>query len=415
MTLDPVAVVGISHHTAPLVRREPFAFSPETVQSILVGIGGEAMLLTTCNRTELYAIESAESLERRLLEAAGGDGGDFLYARVGEEAVGHLFSVAAGLDSMVVGEPQILGQVKRAMADAREAGSLGPVLDELARRALTVGRRVRHETPVGDGLPSIPKVAAGVARVVLGELEGRAVVVVGTGELGGLTARVLERVGVSSIVVTNRTPEPARALAGEVGGRAEPFEHLDELLIDADIAITCTASRTPLLSRERLESIAARRDGRDLVVIDVAVPRDVEAEARSVRGVRLYDLDDLRGWGSDALAPEAIDAARAIVEEEASDFAAWRAGRLAVPTIAALHERAREILELELAGVSGDEAEAMRRFGRRLLRKILHRPVVRLKEGSAEEGERYIRTVRELFALDGEADPGRSRDGGGDG
>lgn len=402
---DPIAVVGVSHHTAPIAVRERFAFPPEIVRRLLESIDGEAMLLTTCNRTELYGLADAASLTRRLREAADVQDDGSLYRYTADEAARHLFSVAAGLDSMVVGEPQILGQVKRAMRDAREVGTLGPVLDELCRRGLTVGRRVRKETAVGEGLPSIPKVATGMARLVLGELEGRTMAVVGTGELGRLTAELLARAGAASIVVTNRTPEPARELAERVGGRTEPFDRLDTVLTRADVVITCTASQKPLLTRDRIEKILRDRDGRMLVVVDIAIPRDVEADVRSMPGVRLYDLDDLRGWGSTAVAPEALEAARAIVEEEASEFTDWRAERTAVPTIRALHARAAEILHRELERVSPEEEEAMRRFGRRILRKVLHEPVVRLREGVAREGEEYIDRVWELFDLDGEPPP----------
>lgn len=405
MTSDPVAVAGVSHHTAPIAERERFAFPDDVARRLLEETGEEAMLLTTCNRTELYSIGDPADLVRRLVDAAGAGSERLVFSRRGEAAVEHLFGVAAGLDSMIVGEPQILGQVKKAMRAAREAGTLGVVLDELVRRALTVGRRARNETALGDGLPSIPKVATGMAKLILGELEDARLLVVGTGKLGDLTARTLSRAGASEIVVTNRTPEPAGELAGRIGGRAEPFDDLDRLLVEADIVITCTASQEPILTPERIEAaVAGRPEDRRLVLIDIAVPRDVDAGVRAIRGVRLYDLDDLRGWGSDAVSPEAVEAARAVVREEAESFAAWRASRAAVPTIRELHDRIERILdlELEIERVSPDEVEAMRTFGRRVLKKFLHRPLTRLREGAATEGEGYLETARDLFGLDGE-------------
>ncbi|MDX1622937.1 MAG: glutamyl-tRNA reductase [Gemmatimonadota bacterium] len=394
--------MGVSHDTAPIAVRERFAFPPGTARSLLEEADEEALLLVTCNRTELYGLADPGELARRLVDAAGVEDDRPVFRHGGEEAARHLFEVASGLDSMIVGEPQILGQVKRAMAEARDAGSLGPVLDELARRALQVGRSVRHRTGVGEGLPSIPKVATGLARLVLGDLEGHTVLVVGTGELGRLTAGQLREAGVSRIVVTNRSPEPAEQLADRIGGVAAPFERLDELMVEADVALTCTAAQEPFLSRERVEAVVAGRDGRKLVLIDIAVPRDVDAGVRAVEGARLYDLDDLRGWGSDAVDPEAVEAARAIVDREAADFARWRASRSAVPAIRALHAKAGDILHRELERVSPEDAERMLRFGRRILRKILHDPVVGLREGVAREGEEYLESARELLGLDGE-------------
>jgi glutamyl-tRNA reductase len=409
VTRAPISVVGVSHHTAGIADRERFAFPADVARTLLDGASEDSLLLSTCNRTELYALCDPEPLLERLVGAAGGAAADrrLLFAHREEDAVRHAFEVAAGLDSMVVGEPQILGQVKRAMRDAREAGSLGSVLDELARRALTVGRRVRHETRLGAGLPSIPKVATGMARLVLGELRGARLLVVGTGKMGGLTARTLARVGADSVVVTNRSFEPAAELAARIGGRAAPFEELGSLLSAADIVICCTASQEPVVDRPCVEAaIEGRPRGRPLVFIDIAVPRDVAADVREVPGVRLYDMDDLRSWSSEAVAPAAIDAARGIVAEEARAFMAWRAARAAVPTIREMHERAEAILDLEVRRVAGAEAERLREFGRGLIRKLLHDPVTRLRAGAATDDGTYIDVARDLFALDHDT-PGR--------
>ena len=403
---ESLCAVGISHKTAPLAVRERFAFSGPAARALLSAADGERLLLVTCNRTELYGVEPSDVLAARLLEAAGREAdGVGLFRLSGAEAARHFFAVAAGLDSMVIGEPQILGQVRRAMSDARSAGALGPLLDELSRRGMAVGRRVRRETELGKGLPSIPKVAVGVARLALGELAGRSLLIVGTGKLGGLTARTLRRAGAGSVAVVNRTLSAAEDLAAEIGGRVEPFESLDSLLARADIVISCTASPEPVLTRARLAAALQARDPASrapLVIVDIAVPRDVEAEARQLPGVRLFDLDDLRGWGSSAVSPDAIAAAEAIVEEETRDFLAWRAARAAVPTIRALQDRADAILERELGRVSPAEADAMRAFGRRLVAKLLHHPMRKLKDHAAAGSAEYLEVARDLFALEGE-------------
>ncbi|MFN2384565.1 MAG: glutamyl-tRNA reductase [Gemmatimonadota bacterium] len=399
MSPQPIHVIGISHRTAPLGERERFAFPAPVARALLAGSDGEAFLLVTCNRTELYGIGAVERLTGDLLQAAGPPAAG-LFALTGPAAVRHLCGVAAGLDSMVLGEPQILGQIRRAMADARAAGTLGPQLDELVRRALTLGRRVRAETALGRGLPSVPKVAAGVARLVFGDLAGRALLIVGTGKLGGLTARTLLRAGATSVTVTNRSGDAAAALAEAVGGRPAPFDALDDLLVAADIVITCTAAQEPVFSRARVAAAAAARPGRPLVMIDIAVPRDVAADARTIPGVRLFDLDDLREWGSAAVAPEAIAAAEALVEQATADYLAWSEGRAAVPLIRALQARADAILERELALLPAGEAGAARVFGRRLLRKLLHHPMRQLRDGAARGGESYLTLAQDLFALE---------------
>jgi glutamyl-tRNA reductase len=400
---ERVSVAGISHKTASLERRERFALQPEAARRMLGELGPEGFLLVTCNRTELYGTHTPEALESMLLAAAGGGASADLYRMADREAVGHLFSVAAGLDSMVVGEPQILGQVKRAMSDARDAGALGAVLGELVRRAIAVGRRARRETDLGTGLPSIPKVATGMVRLVLGELGNRTLLVVGTGKLGYQTAGLLRRSGASEVVVTNRSPDAAQRLAAEIGGRAVAFDALDELLLQTDIVITCTAAPAPILTRERLAAAMAARGERKLVVIDIAVPRDVEPAARSLEGVRLYDLDDLRGWGSSSVAPGTIQRVHGIVGEEVEGFLAWQAARAAVPTIRALRQRAERILDAELGRHPPERSAELRAFGRRLVNKLLHEPLVHLRDGAAAEGESYLSVARDLFGLeDGE-------------
>ncbi len=396
-----ITVVGVSHKTTTLALRERFAFPDQTVAALLAGLEGEALLLVTCNRTELYGTVTTDRLRLALLSAAGVSEETPLFVRHGRDAVRHLLAVAAGLDSMVLGEPQILGQVKAAIAASRRAGRLAAIFDRLGRQALLAGRRVRRETLLGHDRPSIPRVASRVAAGLLGGRDAR-LLVIGAGKVGGLTAGALRDAGIAHVVVTNRTAAPAQDLARSVGGAAAPFAALDDLLLEADLVISCTGSPAPLLDRQRVEQIMTRRAGRPLVVIDLAVPRDVAAEVRDVSGVRLVDLDDLRERAAAAVPPETLAQAEAIVAEETQAFLHWLAGRQAVPTIRALRQQAETILERELAS-SGD-AERMRQFGRRLLNKMLHHPVVRLRDRAGTHGTVYLDVARDLFALDGDSD-----------
>jgi glutamyl-tRNA reductase len=378
MTGPAVNLVGISHKTAPLARRERFAFPTATCREILSRSAAETLILVTCNRTELYGLAGAATLESNLLAAANAGQGPF-YVREGREAVEHLYEVAGGLDSMVLGEPQIL----------------------LTRRAVRVGRRIRGETGVGRGLPSIPKVATRMARLTLGELSGRSMLIIGSGKLGDLTAQTLQRAGAADIVVTNRHSESAERLAQSIGGQAESLGEIDRLLADADIVISCTSSQTPILDRQQLERVVRRRRSpQPLVIIDIAVPRDIEPTAREIEGVHLFDLDDLRGWSSEAVPRKAIDAARDIVAAEAQEFDVWLAGRSAVPTIRALRDRAERIVAAEVERAGPDDQETLRAFGRRVMNKLLHHPTARLKDRAASEGETYVDLARDLFALD---------------
>lgn len=397
-----ITAVGVSHKTAPLPVRERFAFPAEAAERLLVGLSGEALLLVTCNRTELYGTAPTERLRQALLGAADAAPEMPLFVLHSRNAVRHLLAVAAGLDSMVLGEPQILGQVRDALATARRLGRLGAVLDRLGRQALVTGRRVRMQTPLGRDRPSIPKMATRMAREILPDLPAPILLVVGSGKVGGLTARSLRDAGAGSVVVTNRTAETAEALAREIGGRAAPFDTLDQLLGDADIIISCTGSPAPLLDRSRLQRSMAARNGRPLVLIDIAVPRDVAPEVRDLPGVRLYDLDDLHSRAAEAVPPAVVAQAEAIVDQETEVFLAWLAGRQAVPTIQALRRRAESILEEEVARTAAADPERMREFGRRVLNKLLHHPLVRMRDRAASHGPLYLDVARDLFDLDGD-------------
>lgn len=398
-----ISTVGISHKTAPIDVRERFAFTPEEAERIVAALPGEAMVLSTCNRTELYSTLPPSTAGHALAVAAHAPLDTELFVLRGEEAARHLFAVAAGLDSMVLGEFQILGQVKRALVMSRSVGRLGTVLSRLGQRALVVGRRVRRETALGRNLPSIPKVATEVAMERLGDLRSRSLVLIGAGKIGDLTAHALRQAGAPDVVVTNRTFEAAEQLAREIGGRAAPFADLDRLLAAADVVISCTGAPDVILDAARVGGAMEQRGGRPLLLLDIAVPRDVTPDVRGIPGVDLVDLDGLRGHAAGAVAPETIAEAEAIVDAEARAFVAWYAGRSAVPTIQALRGRAEAILEDELGHTDGDR-QRLREFGERVLNKLLHHPLVRLRDGAAAQGEEYLAVARDLFALDEPSD-----------
>ena len=406
-----ITAVGLSHKTAPLAVRERFAFAERAAERLLGGLVGEALLLVTCNRTELYGTAAVEDLRQALLATADAPAETPLFVLHGRGAVHHLLAVSAGLDSMILGEPQILGQVKDALATARRLGKLGAVLDRLGRQALAAGRRVRNETLLGRDRPSIPKAAAALAREAFAQSPGGTMLVIGAGKVGALTAQALWDVDAGVLLVTNRTPAAAETLARAIGGRAAEFGDLDRLLGEADIIISCTGSPRPLLDLDRVRRAMDVRAGRPLVVIDLAVPRDVAPEVRHLPGLRLFDLDDLRGRASHGISPDVVAQAEAIVEQETAEFLAWVAGRQAVPTIQALRRRAEALLEEELAAMTEADPEFLRAFGQRLLNKLLHHPLVRMRDRAATHGPVYLDVARDLFALDATDGTGE-RDGG---
>lgn len=395
-----ISVVGLSHKTSPLAVRERFAFTDHVAERVLAGLAGEALLLVTCNRTELYGTAPVQDLRQALLVAAGASVETPLFVLHGRDAVHHLLDVAAGLDSMVLGEPQILGQVKQALVTARRCGTLGSVFDRLGRQAVATGRRVRSETVLGRDRPSIPRVAAEIAREAGDGVPPRMLLVIGAGKVGGLTARALRETGAESVVVTNRTAERAEALAREIGGVAAPFAALDDLLARADILMCCTDAPVPLLDLPRIQRVMRARRDRALIIIDIAVPRDVAPAVRALPGVRLFDLDDLRARASAGVPPEVIAQGEAIVQQETHAFLTWLAGRQAVPMIQALRQRAEAILESEVARAGTTDPEHLRVFGRRLLNKFLHHPLVRMRDRAGSHGPVYLDVARDLFDLD---------------
>jgi glutamyl-tRNA reductase len=382
--------IGVSHRNAPLELRERLYLADGQATELAQELGG--VVLSTCNRTEVYLIggdrdEARKSLERRSgLELDGA-----LAAWEGGEAVEHLFRVAAGLDSLVPGEGQILGQVREAYEAALGAGTTGPVLNRLFEDALHAGKRVRTEAKLHEMPESVADSAVELAARELGGLDDKRALLFGAGRMSELAARRLKERG-AEVIVSSRTLESAQELAGRLGGRAAPFDAIALELIDADLVISATRCPYPILHAE-----AVRPREKPLVLIDIAVPRDLDPEIGKVEGCTLHDIDSL-GEGLVGREEDVLEAER-IVAEEAARFADWLRSRDAAPVIAALRKRAEEIRSEELARAErrlGELSEHDRRtvetLTAQIVNKLLHAPTVRAKEGAAEP-------LRELFGL----------------
>jgi glutamyl-tRNA reductase len=411
--------LGASHKTAALELREKLALPTGRAARVLGELTEheaihEAVALFTCNRTELYlvtadAVEAENAALAILSRQAGLRPTELLgslYSLRGRDAVEHLFAVTGGLDSMVVGEAEIQGQVKRAYEVALVEGVSGPVSNRLFRDALAAGKRVRTETGIGRSNVSISTVAVQLAAEFLGDLTSRRVLVIGAGDNAELTARALRDRGVETLFVANRRYDRALGLAQRFGGRAVTFEDLPRELEAADIVVSSTGAPHQIVGREELEFVAASRMGRPLVLIDLAVPRDVEPSVRDCPGIALYDMDDLQravARNMDAREAEAAEALL-LVREEVARFQDWMASLDVVPTISALRRRADEVVRQVLReneprweSLSAADRERVEMMARAVVSRLLHEPTVRLKDRSSYH---YLHTIRELFALD---------------
>jgi len=410
-----LALAGVSHHTAPIELRERVAVDSETAATIARTLAGdaegrhEAVVLSTCNRTELYVATpddgAADLADRALLSLAGAEADALApaaYRLADESAALHLFRVAAGLDSLVPGEGEILGQVR----DAFESGAPGPLLDRTFRMALHAGRRARLETAIGESPASVPAAAAALAQQVFEGLEGRRVVLVGAGRTSELTARNLRSRGATVLAVVNRTVERAERLAASLGARAVALDGLVPALADADVVVSSTSAPGLVLHGEELTAALRGRRGRPVLFVDLAVPRDVDPTLAAVDGCFVYDVDDLEAVVSVALdgrRAEAVNAER-IVAAEAERFRAWQASLAVVPAIASLRALAEEIRASELARIEGKLAETERAVvdtvTSQIVNKLLHLPTIRMKEAAvSSEGLVYADVVRHLFGL----------------
>jgi glutamyl-tRNA reductase len=386
--------------------RERVALNPNDAGALARALG-DAVVLSTCNRTELYVVgDDAEAHALAALRSLGGEEVASLAYRLSDHAAAlHLFRVAAGLDSLVPGEGEILGQVRA----AHEVGAPGALLNRLFRDALHAGKRARTQTTIAESPASVPSAGAALAQQVFGDLERRRVLVVGAGKIGELAARSLAARGAVVTAVANRTREHGEELAQRIGTQALSLDDLAVTLADVDVVVACTSAPGFVVTPADVPA----RKGRPLFFVDLAVPRDVDPAVNDLDGCYVYDIDDLEAVVQASLAGRRREAERAeaIVAEEAERFRAWQASRGVVPAIASLRARAEEIRERELARARGlsrlsaDERRAVEALTTQIVNKLLHEPTVRLKEAAAgAEGSVYADAVRHLFALDADQD-----------
>ena len=418
-----VVVVGLNHRTVPLELLERMTVNPTNLPKALHDLTershlNEVVVLSTCLRTEVYAeaerFHGALADVRNFLGEWSGEPpevfSDLLYAYFDDAAVNHLFTVAAGLDSAVVGEGEILGQVREAWERAREESSAGPAMARLFRHGLEVGKRVRTDTAIGRGVTSISAAAVAMAAQELGSLEGAGVLVVGAGEMGEGMAVALADRGARRILVSSRTGARAEAVAERVKGATVELGELDSALPEVDVVLTGTGAPGTVLGVPEVSSALARRDGRPLLIVDIAVPRDVEAAVAGLEGVRLLDMDDLVSFADAGLAARQgeVDRVREIVAEEVERYEADSNVRRVAPIVAALHEQAETVRQAELerlsarlAGLDDRQREAVEALTRGLVAKLLHEPTVRLKgEAGSARGERLAEALQALFGLE---------------
>lgn len=411
-------LIGVNHHTAPLEVRERLAVSeaqlPEAIGALVKQPGvDEGMVLSTCNRVEVLTSTKEGADLRAFLRSYFGVSADSLRPHLYEfherEAVRHVFRVAASLDSMVVGEPQILGQVKEAYAVARGLGAVHSALDALLSRAFAVAKRIRTETAIGSSSISIASVAVQLAERIFGSLEGRTVYLVGAGKMAELAARHLIAHGATQIIISNRTFERAAQVAEAFGGQVVPFERLHETAELADIILTSTGATVPLFLKEHVEKLRSRRRNRPVFFIDIAVPRNVAPEVNKLDGIFVYDIDDLQTVASTNGNERKKEAERAetIIDAEVDRFAARMKSLAVVPTILSLQEYCETIRQAEIDRIRGklgkitpEQEAAIEAVTRGIINKLLHTPITTLKSSAAEPEAATIEDmVRKLFNL----------------
>lgn len=421
-------LLGVSHRTAPVDLRERLDFSSRDVGSAVEALAArssaaESVVLSTCNRSEIYVASDEPGRVRDELVTFLSEYHQVprdvfqphLFFHDAGAAAHHLFLVAAGLDSLVIGEPQILGQVKDAFEAASGRRCTGPLLSKTFHWAFGVGKRVRTETSLGEGAVSVSFAAVALARKIFGRLDGRRVLVVGAGEISALTAQHLRSHGVAEIVITSRTMAHAEALAAQVGGHAVPWGDMRSAMGRADIVVTATGSQRPIITRADVEAVTGRKRADPLFIIDIAVPRDVEASVGEIEQVFLYNVDDLQGIVQENLARRSSEIARAeaIVAEELTRYTTWQLSRKAIPTVVALRQRFEEIrraelrrLDSRLAGLPPEARARIEEVTKLLTEKLLLEPTEQLKALPDEETQAtYTEAVNRLFRLGDQAAP----------
>lgn len=424
-----LAVVGLSHHTAPVEVRERYVFGRKEADAVLVALttGGaarEAVLLSTCNRTELYlrlgpgggGLDAATELLAARAGYSRAEAERHLYRHVGRRSVEHLFRVTSSLDSMVVGEAQIQGQVRAAYEEAQGVGGgrrvVGPMLSRLFEMALHTGGRVRSQTALGLGAASVPSVAVELAKKIFGSLRGRRAMVLGAGEMSELMLECLVAEGVESLVVANRTEARAKELTTRLGGRAVRYDEMIKALPEMDIVAAATAAPHVVLTREMVESALPGGPRHPLFVIDIALPRDVDPAIGEVDNIFLYDVDDLQQIVEGNLEKRRADIPRAeaLIAEGVEEYWAWYTSRDVAPLIRELRERAESVRQAEveramrkLAHLDAADRDAVEVLTKQILNKVLHDPTVRLREAAANgHSVQVVEAVKYLFRLHGQ-------------
>jgi glutamyl-tRNA reductase len=418
-----ITLIGLNHKTAPLAVRERLLAGCQEEKNLLPGLMTldgvrEAMFLSTCNRIELVAcINGREETARKMLEylAAGGsltpkEAMDCLYVYHDEDAVRHLFRVASSLDSLVMGEAQILGQVKEAYRLALEMNSTGAVMNRLLHRAFRTAKRVRSETAIAVNPVSVSFAAVELARKIFGSLAGKKILIIGAGEMAELTGRHLVSSGAEEITVANRSPAQASALAEKFHGVAASLDDLEEKLIDADIVISSTGAPSYIVGADLIRRIHHRRKNRLLFLIDIAVPRDIDPAAGGIENVYLYNIDNLQDIVDENMKVRKKEALKAelIVDEEVKRYLNWIAELEAVPTIISLRKKLEGIVQMEMAKANpwlqtleADERQKVEILINSVVNKMLHSPMTVLKEESSEfKAANIVALTRQLFRLD---------------
>jgi glutamyl-tRNA reductase len=416
--VNDVYLVGLSHHSAPIAVREQVALTGDELKAALAAMiagreAAEAMVVSTCNRVEVYVLAADPGPARRFFLQRAPAAGGHLYERHGEEAARHLFRVSSSLDSMVLGEQQILGQVKEAYGLASAVQAAGPFISRLCNRAFATAKRVRTETDIGRGASSVSQVAVELVAKIFGDLRGRAILLAGAGKMGALSAKALASLGADRVLVTNRSPERAQALAARTRGAPRPWEALPQLLVEADVVIVSTRASGYVLSAEVVHAAMRARRHRSLCLMDLAVPRNVDPRCGALDAVFAYDMDDLQKVVHATRSARAEEAfrAEAIVEAELMAFAAEREERAALPVLAALRMRAdaiaREEAERTLAHIGPQLDQKARKsveaMARAIVNKLLHGPTARLKEAASSGDSALPGAAAKLFGLSNES------------
>lgn len=435
--MNRLVLVGLNHTTAPLAVREKLAFPPEARLLALARLrekwpDTEAVLVSTCNRVELYLarpvhghpreeemiqfLAEFHSLPPQLIQ-------EHFYHKGDKLAVTHLFTVASSLDSMVLGETQILGQVREAYEAARDAGHAGPILNPLFQRAIAVGKQVMSQTALGEGRLSIASVAVDYARNIFDHFKDKTILSIGAGKMASLVLQSFQALHPGKLLVCNRSAEKAAALAGKFSGTPAPYEKLHDHLVAADIVISGTGATQPIITRAMFESILKQRRYRPIFLIDIALPRDIEEAVGNLENVYLYNIDDLQHVVADTQSQRAgvADQARTIVEEQVEEFGHWLRAREMGPLIDRLIKQCHEVAQAEVSrtinkfpDISEAERAHLEDLGRRIVNKLLHDPIQTLKHSGGPHGGslQYLHAMERLFKLTEQETPREENDPG---